>query len=282
MPKEDTVCFQSSGYRLHGIVHEAVGTARTTGLVLLNGWGGYRIGPHRMYVKAARAFAASGFPVLRFDFRGTGESDGTLAGNTAEDVRAFADDTHAAIDFFRQRCAVERVYLLGLCTGGEIAVLYASGVGAVQGLILWSTASHFELFQAEEPMRRLRHYSLVYLRKLTLGSTWRKIIRRGFHVRGVVRTLFADFRGIRRPAQQPTESVGQPNLFSSLRGPVLLVYGTADPPAKPSYSFFETSLQSRRIPYNLHLIEGADASFSSLPFVAEACTSTLSWLTMQA
>src|SRR5215472_19382863 len=44
------------------------------GVILLNPGIVHRVGPGRIYVKIARALAAKGFVVLRFDFSGIGDS----------------------------------------------------------------------------------------------------------------------------------------------------------------------------------------------------------------
>ena len=40
----------------------------------------YRVGSHRQFTLMARAFAAAGYPVLRFDYRGIGDSEGESRG----------------------------------------------------------------------------------------------------------------------------------------------------------------------------------------------------------
>lgn len=278
MPQERQISFDSNGEKLSGIVHEPAGTGRSIGIILLNGWGGYHIGPHRIYVKTSRALVAQGFHVLRFDFRGTGDSEGSLANVTEADVNAFVNNSRAAIDFMRQRYQLKHWYLLGLCTGGEIAAIYASSSNVVHGLILWSTASHFNAFRAEQPSRRLSHYLRVYFRKLILRSTWQRLLSGKVHVQGITHTLFADFGAASHPTGTKPALPPYRNLFVSLQGPVLLAYGTADPHAKSSALFFEERLKEQNIPYSLHLIEGADASFSARQFEAEVLAITCNWL----
>jgi uncharacterized protein len=280
MTNEHQVCFQRDGQNLYGVVHEPLDSARSVGIIFLNGWGGYRIGPHRIYVKAARTFSAQGFHVLRFDFRGTGDSDGAMANVSSEDVQAFISDSRAAIDFLRERYHLKCWYLLGLCSGGEIAVLYASGVGKVHGLILWSVASHLESFRREEPTRRLSHYLRIYLRKLTLRSTWQRLWRGRIRVRSIMHTLFFDFGARSGPASKKASRPSQ-KPFASFQGPVLLIYGTVDPHAKSSSAFFEDCLSQEKVPYQLHMIDGADTSFSSLAFEKDVLTITQDWLVTQ-
>jgi dienelactone hydrolase len=80
----------------------------------------HRIGPHRIYVSLARRWAALGFPVLRVDLAGIGD---TPAGDDGvENVtypRDGYDDLRAAIDFVLDRTGAPRVVLAGLCSGGD-------------------------------------------------------------------------------------------------------------------------------------------------------------------
>ncbi len=93
-----------------------------------------------MFVKCSRALAAAGIASLRFDFYGSGESDGdfrevTLSGEIA--------DAHAAVDFFRLQKGIDprRVGLLGLSLGGLIAATLAPRLRP-RALVLWSALAH--------------------------------------------------------------------------------------------------------------------------------------------
>ncbi|KAB8057318.1 hydrolase 1, exosortase A system-associated, partial [Janthinobacterium violaceinigrum] len=44
------------------------------GVLIVTGGPQYRVGSHRQFVLLARALAAQGVPVLRFDLRGMGDS----------------------------------------------------------------------------------------------------------------------------------------------------------------------------------------------------------------
>ncbi len=46
------------------------------GVLILVGGGQYRIGSHRQFALLARHLSSSGIPVMRFDFRGVGDSEG--------------------------------------------------------------------------------------------------------------------------------------------------------------------------------------------------------------
>jgi len=73
---EEAVLF-GARQSLAGIVTEPAirrGARVTKAVILLNAGIVHRVGPGRIYVKIARALAAMGFVVLRFDFSGLGDS----------------------------------------------------------------------------------------------------------------------------------------------------------------------------------------------------------------
>ena len=79
---------------LLGIIHLPEAVSRR-GVVILVGGPQYRVGSHRQFLLLARALAQHGVPVLRFDFRGMGDSDGEFHGFEKLDK-----DIAAAIDAF--------------------------------------------------------------------------------------------------------------------------------------------------------------------------------------
>ena len=76
-----------------GILHEPVAPSAPVGVLIVVGGPQYRAGSHRQFVLLARALAQAGHPVLRFDYRGMGDSDGTV--RTFENVDA---DLRVAVD----------------------------------------------------------------------------------------------------------------------------------------------------------------------------------------
>jgi dienelactone hydrolase len=88
--------------------------------VLLNAGAVRRIGPSRMWVQAARRWAARGVPTLRLDVEGIGDADGADA-PYADDRSLYADwlvpQVLAALDFAQERGLGQRFVLGGLCAG---------------------------------------------------------------------------------------------------------------------------------------------------------------------
>lgn len=67
--------------------------------------------------RIARAFQDSGFAVLRFNFRGTGKSEGTH-----DDGRGEQDDLRAAIQFIETRYPAAKLWLAGFSFGAAVTL----------------------------------------------------------------------------------------------------------------------------------------------------------------
>jgi hypothetical protein len=89
-------------------------------VVLLNAGAVRRIGPSRMWVEAARRWAAGGVPVLRLDLEAIGDSDGDetpYREDAALYTPAFVPQVIQAMDELQARGIGERFLLIGLCSG---------------------------------------------------------------------------------------------------------------------------------------------------------------------
>jgi exosortase A-associated hydrolase 1 len=92
----------------------------TTGVVLIVGGPQTRVGSHRQFVLLSRALAQAGYPVLRFDYRGMGDSTGE-----PRDFEAVSGDVAVAIDALQaHQPSVTQIVLWGLCDGAAAALLY--------------------------------------------------------------------------------------------------------------------------------------------------------------
>jgi dienelactone hydrolase len=90
-------------------------------IIMLNAGAVHRIGAHRLYVSMARRWAALGFPVLRIDLSGIGDSPVHRGGEeNLTYPRERGADVQAAIDFLSASAKAERFILTGLCSGGDI------------------------------------------------------------------------------------------------------------------------------------------------------------------
>ncbi len=85
------------GETLFGVLATAR-RSRDTAVLIVVGGPQYRVGSHRQFVLLARRVADAGYPVLRFDYRGMGDSGGDM-----RDFESVSEDIGA-----RRRCACSR------------------------------------------------------------------------------------------------------------------------------------------------------------------------------
>jgi exosortase A-associated hydrolase 1 len=119
--------FDCEGSRLAATLDEGADSA---GLLIVGGGNETRAGPFSSHARLAARIASAGHPVLRFDRRGVGDSEGANMG-----FRNEAEDIAAARAAFRRECpALKRVVAFGNCDAAS-ALMLAGGEG-FDGLIL--------------------------------------------------------------------------------------------------------------------------------------------------
>jgi dipeptidyl aminopeptidase/acylaminoacyl peptidase len=120
---EQAIDFISHGLALKGFLHMAEGAGKHPGLVLCHGFGGSCRGAG--HPELAKALEQAGYAVLRFDFRGCGQSEGRR-GEVIVDEE-IADLSHA-IDFLEAQPHVDaaRIGVIGASLGGSVAIEIAA------------------------------------------------------------------------------------------------------------------------------------------------------------
>jgi alpha-beta hydrolase superfamily lysophospholipase len=123
--------------RLFGIISAPNDQTRNApAVILLNTGAGHHVGPHRLYVPLARAWAARGHVVFRFDLGGIGDSRPPRQPDPDVAYPAhMLDDTSEAIAFIRREAPNRRVILAGLCSGGWLAFRAARDGLDVDGIV---------------------------------------------------------------------------------------------------------------------------------------------------
>lgn len=173
---EHALSIPCAGESLVGILARPEGPVRD-GVVIVVGGPQVRTGSHRQFTALARALAAGGAAVLRFDVRGMGDS-----GGAQRDFESIDDDIRAAVDALcREVPELGGVTLWGLCDGASAALLYVGETRdtRVRGLALLNPWVRTE---ASAARTQVRHY---YLQRLMQADFWRKLLRGGVGVSAV-------------------------------------------------------------------------------------------------
>lgn len=281
--------------QLLAILHPGAADA-SCGLVLVVGGPQYRVGSHRQFVLLARRLAAAGIPVLRFDYRGMGDSEGAL--RSFEDIQP---DIRAAVDrLLGERPGIRRVVLWGLCDAASAIAVYAPSDPRVAGLVLLNP---WVRTQAGVARAYLRHY---YARRLASAGFWRKALVGGIDLRRSLGMFFGFLRSAGGPQSPGTgperqDAASAPDRVAdadpaapgalpermlagldAFRGQVLVILSGRDLTAKEFAGMLHAHRGWRRWAGRTTVARAdlpeADHTFSSAPWRDRVERATLEWL----
>jgi exosortase A-associated hydrolase 1/exosortase A-associated hydrolase 2 len=186
---EQLVSFDCHGDELIGVLHKGAQQASTAVLIVVGG-PQYRVGSHRQFVSISRQLAEAGVPVLRFDYRGMGDSEGHFVG-----FQGIGDDIACAVDVLQESVpTIEKIVLLGLCDAATASAFYAPSDQRIAGLVLINPWVRSERGEART---YLRHY---YLSRLLDPGLWKKVAGGKFRLSGSLRSLWSNLRSAMKPA----------------------------------------------------------------------------------
>jgi pimeloyl-ACP methyl ester carboxylesterase len=259
-----------------GILHEPENGAKGAGVVFVHGWAGYRAGPHRMFVNTARRLCDAGYHALRFDLRGRGDSTGDYA---ATDLDGMIEDVRGARRFLLGQERVRQSYVLGICSGGNVALGAASLDKDVDGLILWSTPLFAPFKRKSQEARRRGIFLVEYAKKLFRRETWSKLVHGRIRFGLITRILLGRRQDVPKTGRNPKDSLR--DIMADLEGyagRAVFVYGSKDDEAVGAPEFYEAYCREHGIPAVFHTVDGANHSYYSMDWENQVIGHTLAWL----
>ena len=275
---EQTVTFACEHDTLAGIL-ATPDVAASTGVIVIVGGPQYRVGSHRQFVLLSRALVSAGYPVLRFDYRGMGDSTGAQ-----RDFTMVSADIAAAINTLQSRLpSVQRVALWGLCDGASAALLYCHDTSdaRVSGLCLLNPWVRSEASLARA---HVKHY---YTQRLGQKEFWVKLLSgkvAGKAMAGLwrnVRSMGSDSQVATHKKQRSFQQ-RMARAWSDFQGSMLLLLSGNDYTAKEflEYVNMDTAWTGLLTRQNVvrHDLPGADHTFSDTPSRSQAEVFTLRWM----
>lgn len=197
----------------------------TTGLLVVSGGNELRCGPFGSMAALADKVASAGFPVLRFDRRGAGDSAGANRGFTAS-----APDIAAAIRAFRAHVpTLRRIVAFGNCDAAS-ALMLGSGAGC-DALVLanpWTFEPEPAPCTAEpehEPEMPPAALRAHYLRRLFDRSAWRRLLGGKVAVGKLAGSLV---EAVRPPPQPSTLAQSLAAGLQAFTGPATILLAAHD------------------------------------------------------
>lgn len=241
-----------AGKLLRGMIHRpspAAGRRGSPGVIFFHGFTGDRMESHWLFVKCSRALAQAGMASLRFDFYGSGESEGKFREVT---LQGEISDARAAIEYFRRQKGIDatRLGLVGLSLGGAIAATVAPQARA-RAVVLWAALAH-----------------PGHLRTLAESSS----------------TPIAGTNGSREFGSQHVsprfldnvDKIDPLKSMARFKGPVLIIHPEKDGylPLSHPEDFFQAAGSPTK---EKVIIPGADHTFTSLAWEREVIERTVKW-----
>jgi pimeloyl-ACP methyl ester carboxylesterase len=154
-PRAQPVYFGPTSRTLFGWLHRpAPDRARNVGILMCSPSGYEAICTQRTYRQFAESAAARGFPVLRFDYDGTGDS----AGRSLDPERLvhWLNSIAAAIEELKARAGIDRVCLFGVRVGVSMASVAAQGRTDIHAMIAFAP-----VVKVSSYLREIRALSLA-------------------------------------------------------------------------------------------------------------------------
>lgn len=244
------------------------------GVVIVVGGPQYRAGSHRQFVSAARAYAGKGFPTLRFDVRGMGDSDG--------DARSFEDigeDIVAAAAALRMEAGVEHCVLWGLCDAATAAIIAAPTDPSIAGVVALNPWARTTATQATA---RVRHH---YASRLLSMSFWRRVFAGDVALRMALKDALRTVVVARSAGDTPAgaDFLGRLQAgWAAFGRPVLFILSTADQTAREFEAWVAAAATRRALMSGalctVERVAGADHTFSLRAWQDRADSVTTAWL----
>ncbi|OED36246.1 hypothetical protein AB833_26780 [Chromatiales bacterium (ex Bugula neritina AB1)] len=142
--------FGHSKSPLYGVYHKPESTSnKNEGVLLMPPFGQEYMRSHRALRQLAMMLAKKGIPVLRFDYRGTGDSAGDLYD---ANPKQWVLDAHTAVEELKETAGVNSVCLVALRMSGVIACEVVKTRRDISTVILWDTVT-----SGENYLNELRH-----------------------------------------------------------------------------------------------------------------------------
>lgn len=153
------------------------------GILIVSGGREVRAGAHGWQARLAAALAEAGYPVLRFDRRGVGDSEGADGGFASS-----APDIAAAAAALRSACPrVTPIIGLGNCDGATALALFGRAAGLEAMLLLnpWTGDPDDEADGLPAPAAIRSRYA----ERLRDPASWRRLLTGGIDLRALARGL---------------------------------------------------------------------------------------------
>ena len=251
---ERPVVFYNQEQQLNGILHSPIGyEAPCPAIAFFHGFTGTKVEPHRIFVKTARQLAAIGFYVLRFDFRGSGDSAGDFSEMT---IGGEVSDAIKSIDVLTAMPGVDsdRIGILGLSMGGCVAAFVSGQDARVKSTVMWAPLSDDPPDRKQEILGRSKN-----------TPTPEEIAQLNPNIVG--KAFYEELLKI-----SPSATI------QAFTGALLVIHGSGDDvvPVSHGRRYYEL-MQGRDAPTALEIVDKADHTFNTVAWEQAVIAKSVAW-----
>lgn len=136
---------ENKGQKIFAVLHTPCEVENPPIVMICHGFSSSKHGSNRSYVRIAEGLAAIGIATLRFDFRGSGDSEGSLSDISLEDLISDAFAVYQAIEN-REEFDNERIGIFGASLGGAVALLSNAIHKRAKSIALWAPVARGDLW----------------------------------------------------------------------------------------------------------------------------------------
>ena len=252
-PVRRHLSFAVEGSSCVATLDEASGTS---GLLILSGGNEIRSGAHRGMAMLAQHVAAAGYPVLRFDRRGIGDSEGDNEG-----FESSGPDLRAALALFREQCPqLECIVAFGNCDAASARLLHHRPGGADALLLAnpWTIDAQCEDADNQTSMPPPEAIRARYANKLKDPSEWLRLLRGGVNIGKLWRGL----RAAIAPAATALLAERMRQAMGRIDAPITVLIAQRDTTAMAFMRHWTTSFDAERDNIALMTFDTASHGFA--------------------
>ena len=251
---ERPVVFYNQEQQINGILHSPTNCdALCPAVAFFHGFTGTKVEPHRIFVKTARELASIGFYVLRFDFRGSGDSEGDFSEMT---IGGEISDAIKSIDVLSAMQGVdpERIGILGLSMGGCVAACVSGQDARVKSTVLWAPLSDDPPDRKQEILERSTHTPTPE----EIAQLNPNIVGKAFY--------------------EELPEISPSALIQQFTGALLVIHGSADDvvPVSHGKRYYEL-MRERDAPTALEIIDKGDHTFNTVASEQAVIAKSVAW-----
>ena len=137
--RTEDVTFLSEGQKIAGVLHLP---DKKNSPCIISSHGLLSSKGSEKYVALGEKLSQEGIAMLRFDFRGIGESEGRIEEDT---ISRRMIDLGSAVEFIKSRRDMKnKIGLLGSSLGGYVSLIKASMEEKIRAVVTWATPFHLD------------------------------------------------------------------------------------------------------------------------------------------